>query len=92
MANQPRSKTSRRHGPLLEELVLNLHDTVAQDLTAAALLADLIATKLRGERHQDTALAAALVEKINATTTQLQKIMRRLPSVNSHGHSAKKTS
>src|SRR3569623_1716764 len=58
-----------------KNIAARLHDTVAQELTAAAILAHVHATRLERAKHPEAANANALLEKVTLASTQLREIM-----------------
>lgn len=59
----------------LNDISSRLHDTVAQELTASAILAHVIAIRLQEENHPQAETMGALQEKITLASAQLREIM-----------------
>ncbi len=58
-----------------KNIATRLHDTVAQELTAAAILAHVHAMRLEQVKHPEAANAHTLLDKLNLASTQLREIM-----------------
>lgn len=61
--------------PSVPALLQNLHDTVAQNLTAAGMLAHVVAERLEQEHHVEAKLAQEVAERVNAASTELRQLV-----------------
>jgi len=74
-ATKANSRSAPKKRVVKKNVAARLHDTVAQELTAATILAHVLAARLEKEKHPQTTNANALLEKLNLSAKQLQDIM-----------------
>jgi hypothetical protein len=60
---------------LTRELAQRLHSSVAQQLTAAAMIAHVLTERLHSAKSPDASLAKELTEKLTLASSQLRDIM-----------------
>ena len=64
--------------PKPQDIARRLHGSVAQQLTAAAMIAHVLSERLESKNHPETSTAKDLVDKIGAASSQLREIMKEI--------------
>ncbi len=60
------------------EVAKRLHATVAQQLTAASMIAHVLAERLEAHRGPEAPMAKDLLEKLGKASTELRDVMKEL--------------
>lgn len=64
--------------PKPQDIARRLHGSVAQQLTAAAMIAHVLSERLESKKHPETTMAKDLMNKISAASSQLREIMKEI--------------